>query len=125
MDDVAPDAATAGRARARPAVAARARKWLEIALFLAPALVLYVVFLIVPVVQAVHYSVYAWNGLGPLTDFVGLDNYREAFGDAVFREAMGHNVILVALSLVAPAAARARRRAAPQPRRCAGGASCG
>src|SRR6185503_5383497 len=61
---------------------------------------LYVLFVIVPVVQAVRYSTYAWNGLGPLTDFVGLDNYKEAFGDSFFRQAMEHNGILVALSLV-------------------------
>jgi raffinose/stachyose/melibiose transport system permease protein len=60
---------------------------------------LYAVFIIVPVVQAVHYSFYAWSGLGDLTDFVGLDNYREAFGDPAFRQAMGHNGILIALSL--------------------------
>ena len=105
--------------RSRRGAAGRASRhgdrWLEIGLFLAPALALYVVFLIVPVVQAVHYSLYAWNGLGALTDFVGLDNYREAFGDPRFRQAMQHNGILVALSLVLPAAARARRRAAPQP----------
>ena len=46
-----------------------------------------------------HYSLYSWNGLGPLTDFIGLRNYREAFGDPAFRQAMGHNAILVALSL--------------------------
>ena len=95
-----PDALPAGRADARPAMRRSRRRWLEIGLFLAPALILYVVFLIVPVVQAVHYSVYAWNGLGPLTDFVGLDNYREAFGDPGFREAMQHNGILVALSVL-------------------------
>jgi raffinose/stachyose/melibiose transport system permease protein len=54
---------------------------------------------IVPVVEAVRYSFYSWNGLGPLTDFLGLHNYREAFGDPQFREAMRHNAILVALSL--------------------------
>ena len=74
---------TAGRAEARPAVRLR-RKWLEIALFLAPAVALYAIFLIVPVVQAVRY----------------FGNYREAFGDGAFRQAMGHNGILVALSLV-------------------------
>ena len=67
--------------------------------YLTPAIALYAVFILVPVVQAVHYSFYAWSGLGPLTDFVGLDNYREAFGDPAFRQAMGHNGILVALSL--------------------------
>jgi raffinose/stachyose/melibiose transport system permease protein len=94
------DAAAAGRARARPVAARIGRRRLEIALFLLPAVALYVVFLVVPVVEAVRYSAYAWNGLGPLTDFVGLHNYREAFGDPSFRQAMGHNGILVALSLV-------------------------
>ena len=112
--DVPTHSRPAAPTRGRPCVGHDAR-WLEIGLFLAPALVLYVVFLIVPVVQAVHYSVYAWNGLGPLTDFVGLDNYREAFGDPGFREAMQHNVILVALSLAAAAAARPRGGAAPEP----------
>jgi raffinose/stachyose/melibiose transport system permease protein len=68
-------------------------------LYIGPAVVLYVVFVIVPVIQAVHYSLYSWNGLGPLTDFIGLHNYRSAFGDPAFRQAMAHNAILVALSL--------------------------
>ena len=74
-------AATTGRAAARPVVARSGRKWVEIALFVGPAIALYVLFLLVPVVQAVHYSFYSWTGLGALTDFVGLHNYREAFGD--------------------------------------------
>jgi raffinose/stachyose/melibiose transport system permease protein len=75
------------------------RRWLEIGLFLAPAIALYAIFLIVPVVEAVRYSFYSWNGLGKLTDFIGLHNYREAFGDPAFRQAMEHNGILVGLSL--------------------------
>jgi len=94
------DAGTAGRVGARPAVSRqRWRKRLTIAVFLAPALALYIVFLIVPIVQSLRYSVYAWNGLGDLTDFVGFGNYREAFGDPSFRQAMGHNAILVVLSI--------------------------
>jgi raffinose/stachyose/melibiose transport system permease protein len=92
--------AVAGRARARPATRRLSRKWVQIGLFLAPAIALYAIFLIVPVVQAVRYSFYAWNGLGALTDYVGLHNYREAFSDPAFRRAMEHNGILVALSLV-------------------------
>jgi len=93
------DALTAGRARTRPAVRRVGRKWLEVGLYIAPAATLYAVFILVPVVQAVHYSFYDWGGLGPLTDYVGLGNYREAFADPAFREAMTHNAILVALSL--------------------------
>jgi raffinose/stachyose/melibiose transport system permease protein len=94
------DGTTVGHVETRPTVVRVGRKWLAIGLFLAPAIALYTVFLIVPVIQAVRYSTYAWNGLGELTDYVGLDNYREAFGDPAFRQAMQHNGILVALSLV-------------------------
>src|SRR5262245_64483147 len=90
---------TAGRLRRRPAVRRLGRKWLRIALYIGPAALLYVVFVIAPVVQAVHYSLYSWSGLGPLTDFIGLDNYGSVFGDPAFRQAMTHNAILVALSL--------------------------
>jgi raffinose/stachyose/melibiose transport system permease protein len=90
---------TAGRSKGWPAVRRQGRKRLQIAAYIAPAVVLYAVFIIVPVVQAVHYSFYSWDGLQPLTDFVGLGNYREAFGDPAFRQAMQHNGILVALSL--------------------------
>jgi raffinose/stachyose/melibiose transport system permease protein len=93
------DGTTAGRVEARPAAVRVRRKWLAIALFLAPAVALYAIFLIVPVVQAVRYSLYDWNGLGKLSDYIGLDNYHEAFGDPAFRQAMGHNGILVVLSL--------------------------
>jgi raffinose/stachyose/melibiose transport system permease protein len=90
---------TAGRVTARPAVRRLGRRWLEIGLYVGPAAALYILFVLVPVIQAVRYSLYSWNGLGPLTDFVGLDNYSEAFRDSAFRQAMEHNGILIALSL--------------------------
>jgi raffinose/stachyose/melibiose transport system permease protein len=93
------DTTTAGRALARPAVGRIARKWLTIGLYIGPAVALYAIFIIVPVAQAVHYSFYNWDGLQPLTDYIGLGNYREAFGDPAFRQAIGHNAILIALSL--------------------------
>ena len=44
-----------------------------------PALALYLLFVLYPVVQAVHYSAYNWDGLKPMTNFVGIDNYVKAF----------------------------------------------
>jgi raffinose/stachyose/melibiose transport system permease protein len=80
---------------------ARGRRRLStIALFLLPALVLYGLLVVAPVVQAIHYSFYRWNGLGSLDDFVGLDNFTRAFGDDVFVGALEHNGLFVALSLV-------------------------
>jgi raffinose/stachyose/melibiose transport system permease protein len=76
------------------------RRWGEIALFLAPALVLYATFVIVPMVLAAYYSLFNWNGLGPLDEFIGFDNYVRAAGDPVFRAAVWHNALIVVLSLV-------------------------
>jgi raffinose/stachyose/melibiose transport system permease protein len=81
------------RARAR-------RRWATVALFLAPALVLYLLLVVAPVVQAIYYSGFRWSGLGSLDDFVGLENFRRAFSDDVFLGALEHNGIIIALSLV-------------------------
>ena len=71
-----------------------------IALFLLPALILYAIFVLFPIVQAVHYSFFKWNGLTPLTDFVGLANYQRALAEPVFQGAVQHNLLIVVLSLI-------------------------
>ena len=74
--------------------------WATVVVFLLPALVLYSVFLLYPIVQSSRYSLYDWNGFGPLDEFVGLENFRDVFGDARFRSALTHNSIIVVLSLL-------------------------
>ena len=73
---------------------------MAIALFLLPALVLYAIFVLFPIVQAVRYSFFKWNGLTPLTDFIGLGNYQRALADPVFQGAVQHNVLIIVLSLI-------------------------
>jgi raffinose/stachyose/melibiose transport system permease protein len=70
-----------------------------ITLFLLPALAFYVLFVLYPVVQAAHYSVYDWNGLQPLDNFIGLKNYVTAFNSDLFRAAVANNVLIIVLSL--------------------------
>jgi raffinose/stachyose/melibiose transport system permease protein len=86
--------------RGRSIARSRARKVAEIGLLLAPALVLYLVFVVLPVAQSIHYSVYKWNGLTALENFVGLDNYRRALKDPVFHAAVEHNVFVIVASLL-------------------------
>jgi raffinose/stachyose/melibiose transport system permease protein len=83
----------------RPGSSRRSRKWLTIGLFLLPGLALYLVFVIAPIIQAAHFSLYRWNGLTPLTDFIGLKNYQAAFASSVFWGALGNNVTVIILSL--------------------------
>lgn len=67
--------------------------------FLLPGLALYLVFVLVPIVQGAYYSLFRWNGLEPLANFVGLDNYARAFGAPIFIRALGHNLLIAGLSL--------------------------
>ena len=49
-------------------------------LFVVPALVAYVGFVLIPLVLTVQYSTLRWNGIGPST-FIGIDNYVTALTD--------------------------------------------
>jgi raffinose/stachyose/melibiose transport system permease protein len=82
--------------RARPRLPGKA---ITVVAFLLPALALYLLFVLVPIVQAAHYSLYDWNGLEPLTDFIGLDNYVKAFNDKSFTTAISNNLLIIVLSL--------------------------
>jgi raffinose/stachyose/melibiose transport system permease protein len=84
----------------RPSQHGRRRAVRSVALFLLPALVLYLLFVLVPVGQAAFYSLFRWNGIQPLTDFVGLRNYETALGSGVFLTSLGNNLLIVGLSLL-------------------------
>jgi ABC-type sugar transport system permease subunit len=43
-------------------------------LFVLPAFLLYVVFMIYPFVQSIYLSLTDWNGASPVKEFVGFDN---------------------------------------------------
>ena len=64
-----------------------------------PALLVYGLFVLVPIGQAAWFSLFDWNGLEPLNDFVGLDNYARVLNDTVFQQAAWHNTLIVLLSL--------------------------
>lgn len=64
-----------------------------------PALILYAVFVLLPIGQAAFYSLFQWNGLKPLSDFIGLANYERALSDPVFLGAISHNFFIILLSL--------------------------
>ncbi|GAB2684141.1 carbohydrate ABC transporter permease [Kribbella swartbergensis] len=66
-----------------------------VASFLAIPLALYAIFVISPFVQAFYYSLTDWTGISPDFKFVGLDNFKTLANDTVFRQAVGHNLILL------------------------------
>jgi multiple sugar transport system permease protein len=57
------------------------RDTIQAYLFLVPFLVIYVVFVIYPVIQAAYMSLFKWDLLAPhLNKFIGLDNYATMLG---------------------------------------------
>jgi raffinose/stachyose/melibiose transport system permease protein len=76
------------------------RQLLLIVLLITPAFVLFTSFVVIPVLQSLHYSLYRWKGIGPLNDFHGVQNFLRAFGDRIFLTALFNNVKIVVFSLV-------------------------
>jgi len=70
-----------------------------IVLFLAPAFILFLAFLVYPIVRSVYFSTFDWNGLGPAVDNVGLNNFKDILSDKVFVKAVTNNLLIVVLSL--------------------------
>jgi raffinose/stachyose/melibiose transport system permease protein len=87
-------------------VSTRRRHFLErksllaLLLFLPPALILFTLFVVLPMVDAATFSFFDWNGYGPITDFVGFENYADVLTHRNFGTAVRNSLIVVAVSLV-------------------------
>ena len=73
---------------------------LELAVLIGPALLVFLAFVILPVVMAAYYGFFSWSGFGTPTKFVGLRNYLTILTDPDFHQALGHNLFIVVMSLV-------------------------
>ncbi|MFP3153936.1 sugar ABC transporter permease [Lachnospiraceae bacterium ZAX-1] len=78
-------------------------KWLSTKkakfIFLVPTLVIYIIFMIVPIFIAVYYSFTEYTGLGNAA-FTGLDNYISMFHDRLFIIAMKDTMIVLICSFL-------------------------
>jgi raffinose/stachyose/melibiose transport system permease protein len=85
-----------------PAVRRRSRAKLrvEIAVLSGPAILVFVAFVIFPVAVAAYYGFYKWQGYGPATNWVGLNNYRLILTDPAFQQVLWHSLVILVLSLV-------------------------
>ena len=71
----------------------RKEQWITYLLMTAPGLVLYCVFLILPILMGIYYSLTDWTGIGTNFNFIGLDNYVKVFtNDKRFGNALIFNL---------------------------------
>jgi multiple sugar transport system permease protein/raffinose/stachyose/melibiose transport system permease protein len=73
---------------------------LEIAALSAPAVIMFLAFVIFPVALAAYYGFYQWKGYGKPTNWVGLNNYKLILTDPAFHDVLWHNGLILVLSLL-------------------------
>jgi raffinose/stachyose/melibiose transport system permease protein len=84
-----------------PAVTRRAQRRLGILLVL-PVAVMTVVFFLLPLANALVYSVVDFDGVSPNPPFIGLANFRELFADDEVWHALSNNIIWIVIGTIAP-----------------------
>lgn len=75
----------------------RNRKYIFIGLF--PAVALYIIFVIYPIVRSFFYGFYEWNGLSePI--YIGLKNFQDILKDNIFWLSFKNNIFVVVASIL-------------------------
>jgi raffinose/stachyose/melibiose transport system permease protein len=70
--------------------------------FLAPALVIYGVFMVYPFLGSLYLSLTEWNGFDAIPRFIGLDNYVRLLNDGEAWHAFQNNLIWAVIGTAAP-----------------------
>lgn len=69
-------------------------------IYLAPAMVIILVFLYLPIVLNFTNSLYKWGAMSPDVSFVGLKYYKELLQDDTIRVAVKNNLVFAVMSVV-------------------------
>ncbi|NDJ60073.1 MAG: sugar ABC transporter permease [Chloroflexi bacterium] len=76
-------------------------RWGQPYLFILPGFLIYLVFVLIPIISTVRYSFFDWTGFSEAT-FIGFDNYIELANDRDFWRAIGNNAFFVVFYTIIP-----------------------
>ena len=68
-------------------------------LFLAPAVIMLLMFMALPLIQSLELAFYEWNGLRP-REYIALENFEDLFDDRFFWGALSHTLTFAVFSMV-------------------------
>ena len=71
-------------------------------LFILPALILYVIFVLIPFFNTIYYSMTDWDGAQPVKNFIGPANFIRMFQDRLMWLSLSHNLIWIAVGTLTP-----------------------
>ena len=78
----------------------RRKKQIFNIIFLAPACIVFIVFVLVPFIQGIPLSFYEWDGYSDVKTFTGFSNYLMLFQDNNVPEVIGNTLWFTAFYLV-------------------------
>jgi len=91
------------RMASRSSRARREGAWWVPWAYLAPAIIVFTLFVAFPIAAAVYLSLTAWNGVSwDTATFVGLQNYVDAFREPSFWNALRNNLVLIPYFVILP-----------------------
>ncbi len=73
--------------------------WVTALILVPPAVLVFTVFVMLPLGNAAFYSVFNWNGYGEPSNFVGLRNYIQLLGNATFQHSLLNNILIIVASI--------------------------
>lgn len=88
--------------KATVGMARRKKKSTTIAatVFLLPAIILMIVYMVYPIIDTFVISAFDWNGISADRTFVGLKNWKTLLTDGNFWDAFKHNIVVMVMSIL-------------------------
>lgn len=77
----------------------KAIKTLKPYLFVTPALIVFIVFSIYPILNTIFLSFYEWDMISPTKEFVGIKNYQTLFRDVKFYQTLSNTFVYMLLTV--------------------------
>lgn len=72
---------------------------LLVAAFVLPGMIIFLLFVVMPIIQSAYFSLYDWDGFGPPTDLIWFGNYERLLSHSVFQQSVWHSLNIMVLSL--------------------------
>lgn len=64
---------------------------------IAPAVVLFILFMVVPTIEVFRMSMYRWGGFSDAKEFIGFDNFKVLWNDMNFIQSFQNSIVLIVL----------------------------
>ncbi|MGG0720190.1 sugar ABC transporter permease [Robertmurraya massiliosenegalensis] len=81
-------------------VQSKKQKYLFLTFCLLPTFTVFCIFTVYPMIGGLYYSFFDWSGISSVKEFIGLNNYKRLFSDAVISKAIFNDYFFVFVKVI-------------------------